>query len=149
MKVLVDTCVWSLALRRRKQKTTDEPHVLELQELIKELRVQMIGPIRQEILSGLRSPAQFKVLRDHLRTFPDLELTSTDYERAAELFNFFRATGIQGSNTDFLICAIAERHKFPILTTDADFIRFQKNIHLILHKPRPVETIPQDHLKKQ
>lgn len=46
MKVLVDTCVWSLALRRRKQKTTDEPHVLELQELIKELRVQMIGPIR-------------------------------------------------------------------------------------------------------
>lgn len=77
MKVLVDTCVWSLALRRHKQKATDDPHVLELQELIKELRVQMIGPIRQEILSGLRSPAQFKVLRDRLRTFPDLELTGT------------------------------------------------------------------------
>lgn len=149
MKVLVDTCVWSLALRRRKQKTADDPHVLELRELIKELRVQMIGPIRQEILSGLRSPAQFKVLRDHLRTFPDLELTSTDYERAAELFSLFRAKGIQGSNTDFLICAIAERHKFPILTTDADFIRFHKYIHLLLHAPRPAATMPHDDLKLQ
>ncbi len=148
MKVLVDTCVWSLALRRRRQKTPDDPYVLELQELIKEIRVQMIGPIRQEILSGLRSSVQFRSLRDHLRTFPDLELTGLDYERAAELFNLFRAKGIQGSNTDFLICAIAERHKFPILTTDVDFKRFQKNIHLVLHTPRPTETIPADRLKK-
>jgi len=149
MKVLVDTSVWSLALRRGKDRTPENPHVQELRELIRELRVQMIGPIRQEILSGLRSLAQFRSLRDHLRTFPDLELTSLDYERASELFNLFRAKGVQGSNTDFLICAIAERHKCPILTTDADFKRFQKNIHLILHTPRPAETIPADRLKKQ
>ena len=53
MKVLVDTCVWSQLLR----KATDEndPIVLELNELIKEYRVQMIGPIRQELLSGIKN----------------------------------------------------------------------------------------------
>jgi predicted nucleic acid-binding protein len=136
MNVLVDTCVWSLALRRVRQTTADELYVGELAELIRELRVQMIGPIRQELLSGLRSPVQFKVLRDHLRMFSDLALTSSDYERAAELFNLLRAKGVQGSNTDFLICAVAERNKCSVFTIDADFKRFQKYIPISLHIPR-------------
>ena len=135
MNVLVDTCVWSLALRHARVKKVD-PYVHELQELVKELRVQIIGPIRQEILSGIRSDAQFKRLRDHLRAFPDLELTTSDYERAAEMLNRIRSQGIQGSNTDFLICAISERHKLPIFTTDKDFPRFQKHLPIQLHVPR-------------
>lgn len=54
MRVLVDTCVWSDALRKVNFKA-DDPIVKELKELIREGRVQMIGPIRQEILSGIRS----------------------------------------------------------------------------------------------
>ena len=57
MKIIVDTCIWSLALRR--VKANDSEHVKELRQLIKEFRVQMIGPIRQEILSGIRSKKQF------------------------------------------------------------------------------------------
>ncbi len=145
MKVLVDTCVWSMALRRTHVKETrDDPHVLELRELIRELRVQMIGPIRQEILSGIRSPAQFRALRDDLRIFPDLDVTRSDYERAADLFNVLRAKGIQGSNTDFLICALSEHHKIPILTTDADFKLFQKHMHVALHMPRPAREFGND-----
>jgi len=54
MKVLVDTCIWSLAFRRREQR--DPLLIQELSALIRELRVQMIGPIRQELLSeSLRS----------------------------------------------------------------------------------------------
>ncbi len=83
----------------------DHPFVYELNELIKERRVQMIGPIRQEILSGLKEETQFKALQKHLNAFPDLELITTDYERAAAFFNTNRRKGIQGSNTDFLICA--------------------------------------------
>ena len=44
MKVLVDTCIWSLALRRKKQPTSNI-EVVEFQELIEEVRVQLIGPI--------------------------------------------------------------------------------------------------------
>lgn len=134
MKVLVDTSVWSLALRR--DLPPGGPQVSELGELIREARVQMIGPVRQELLSGIKSQTQFQKLRNHLRSFPDLELTPRDYERAAEFFNLCRSKGVQGSNTDFLICAIAARHKTPIFTTDGDFTLYQNYLPITLHHPR-------------
>ncbi len=134
MKVLVDTSVWSLALRS--DLPSDGPEVPELIELIKETRVQMIGPVRQELLSGIKSQSQFQKLRNHLRSFPDFELTTRDYEYAAEFFNICRSKGVQGSNTDFLICAIAARNKTTIFTTDRDFILFQLHLPIMLHRPR-------------
>lgn len=134
MKVLVDTCVWSMALRRG--AVSEGPEVSELTELIRELRVQLIGPVRQEILSGIKSRAQFKRLRDHLRPFPDLELTTRDFESAAEFHNLCRSKGIQGSNTDFLICSVAVRHQMPVFTVDADFANFRQYLPIKLHSPR-------------
>ena len=132
MKVLVDTSVWFLALRRDKQ---DSPApVQELRHIIHGHRVQMIGPIRQEILSGIRSESQFKNLRKHLESFPDLPILTEDYVTAARFFNHCRSKGIQGSNTDFLICAVAVRNKFLIYTTDKDFELFSEHIQIVLHK---------------
>lgn len=85
MNVLVDTSVWSLALRRG--RPTSEASTEELTELIKEGRVTMFGPIRQELLSGIKSEAQYRAVRDRLRAFSDLPLESTDYEEAAACFN--------------------------------------------------------------
>jgi len=110
--------------------------VSELIELVKELRVQLIGPVRQEILSGIKSHDHFMTLRDHLRPFPDIELAACDFESAAEFHDLCRGKGVQGSNTDFLICAVAVRHKMPIFTTDADFTLFQQYLPIKLHSPR-------------
>lgn len=76
MKIIVDTSVWSLALRRDKQ---DPPApVQELRHIIYDHRVQMIGPIRQELLSGICSESQFEKLRKHLESFPDLPIHTKD-----------------------------------------------------------------------
>jgi len=107
MNVLVDTGVWSLALRRR--QISQDPKGLELRELIREGRAHVIGPIRQEVLSGIREKAQFDRLRDHLREFPDLPVRTADHERAAEFFNVCRSRESKGRNTDFVICAVADR----------------------------------------
>lgn len=132
MKVIVDTSVWSLALRRDRD---DSPSpVQELRHLIRDHRVKMMGPIRQEILSGIRSKSQFKKLRQHLESFPDLPILTEDYVSAAQFFNHCRSKGIQGSNTDFLICAVAVRNKLSIYTTDKDFQMFSKYIQIVLHK---------------
>ena len=133
MKVLVDTSVWSLALRRR---APAHPAVDELRRLIAHGRAAIVGPVRQELLCGIRDGAVFKRLRDHLRAFPDEPIMSADYERAADCFNRCRAKGIQGSNTDFLLCAVAERSRFPILTTDDDFVKFGRVLPLRLHAQR-------------
>src|SRR5690606_20446030 len=55
-------CVWSLALRRQAARASAE--IEELIELTREGRVAMIGPIRQEILSGIRAADQYAKLGD-------------------------------------------------------------------------------------
>jgi predicted nucleic acid-binding protein len=84
MKVIVDTSVWSLALRRDKQESNAV--VDEFRRMIKDHRVQMIGPIRQEILSGIRSESHFKKLRKHLESFPDLPAITEDYSYGSKIF---------------------------------------------------------------
>ena len=142
MKVLVDTSVWSLALRRGKQSIAAPAQ--ELRQLIQDHRVQLIGPIRQEILSGIRNDSQFNKLRKHLESFPDLPILTNDYVRAAKFFNLCRSKGIQGSNTDFLICAVAVRNKFSIFTTDKDFELFSKHIKIILHQAEQFQQLHED-----
>ena len=138
MNVIVDTSVWSLALRRQRSSST--PQTRELAELVREGQATMLGPIRQELLSGIRAAEQFDTLRGHLRAFPDVLLDAEDYEEAASFFNKCRAKGIQGSNTDFLICATAARRGFGILTTDEDFTHFARILPIELHTPRASVT---------
>jgi len=134
VKVIVDTCIWSYALGRG--GLNHENWVAELKELIDEVRVCMIGPVRQEILSGIKSSKQFQMLKHHLKAFPDLPIEAQDFELAAEFYNTAREKGIQGSNTDFLICALAARYRMTIFTADKDFLHLEKLLPISLHKPR-------------
>ena len=118
MNVLVDTCVWSQVLRRN-------PSHLELTnqlaELIKDSRVTIIGPVRQEILSGISNEAQFNQLRDKMAAFEDIPLQSEYFIKAAEFCNLCRKNGVQGSTIDFLICSVACHLSMLIFTVDNDF----------------------------
>ena len=134
MIALVDTSVWSLALRRRQIQPSRES--AELAELIREGRARIIGPVRQELLSGVKGTAQFENLRQHLRGFPDTDLETADYELAADYSNRCRSRGIQGYGIDFLICAVAMRRQFAIFTMDGDLASFLKVIPVHLHVPR-------------
>jgi hypothetical protein len=108
----------------------------ELSELVEELRAALIGPVRQEILSGIPDPAKFELVRQHLDAFDDLPIVEADYEEAARIFNACRKKGVQGSHIDFLICAVAIRHSAAVFTTDKDFTDYSKHLDLELHKPR-------------
>ena len=138
MNVLVDTTVWSLALRRR--RTSRDPKfgaaVAELRELVREMRAEIVGPIRQELLSGIPDQAKFENLRKDLRAFPDLPLETDDYETAAQFYTLCRRRGVQGSHIDFLICAVAKRRDLSIFTLDKDFRRYRKLLGFALHAPR-------------
>lgn len=132
MKVIVDTSIWSLALRRNKKPT--DSRVAILRDLITDGRVALLGVVRQEVLSGIRHGEQFERLKNKLRAFPDLALNIEDYELAAEYFNLCRKNGVQGANTDFLICAASSRRNYEILTTDNDFDVFSQHLPIVLIK---------------
>ena len=137
MMVLVDTSIWSLALRRKSADLSarEKSLTLALAELIREGRAQLIGVVRQELLSGIREPDKFDQLRNHLRAFDDVRLDPSDYEEAAQIHNRCRSRGIAGSAIDFLICAVADRRHWQIFTTDSDFDRYQKVLGLKLYRP--------------
>ncbi|MBY0359135.1 MAG: PIN domain-containing protein [Candidatus Obscuribacterales bacterium] len=120
MKVLVDTSVWSLVLRRG--ATVTEPEALQLRHFISSGEsIFLIGVILQEILQGIRNHNQFVKLGEFLSPFPLLELDRDDYTFAAEIYGLCRNKGIQASTIDFLIAAAAIRHECLLLTTDKDF----------------------------
>ncbi len=129
--VIVDTSVWSLALRR-KQPLSDATSA-ELARLIDQGEALIAGPIRQELLSGVAAQAQFQLLRERLAAFPDLPIDTADYERAALCFNQCRARGVQGSNTDYLICALALRLDLAVFSVDRDFGRYARVLGVRLH----------------
>ena len=137
MTVLVDTPVWSLALRRRPANLSagERAVTAALKELIQDGRAQIVGAIRQELLSGIREEAQFVKLRDYLRAFDNPTLVAKDYEDAARMHNRCRSRGITGSTIDFLICAIAQRRQWQIFTTDHDFERYGRVLDVKLYRP--------------
>ena len=131
MKVLVDTCIWSHVLRHKKPNTELAE---KLKDLIKDGRVVTIGPIRQELLSGISGPSQFKKLKDNLSSFDDLPLLSDYFVKAAEFGNICRKKGVQGSTTDFLICAISSIQKLEIFTEDNDFLNYKRFLPILIYK---------------
>lgn len=112
--VLVDTPLWSLALRRRTADLSESERSLTqlLYQLIQQHRVSLLGSIRQEILSGIREENHFRRIRDYLRDFPNIGLDSVDYEDAARISNDCRRTGIATTPVDMLICSVSVRYNW-------------------------------------
>jgi predicted nucleic acid-binding protein len=126
MKTIVDTCVWSLSLRRQNETTisADEQQLIaQLRGAIQSRRAAIIGLIRQEILSGIRDNALFAKTKELLDPFRDEIVTSEDHVEAARLFNLCRSRGVECGSIDILICAVAARLRYDILTYDQGLMR--------------------------
>jgi predicted nucleic acid-binding protein len=138
LNVIVDTSVWSFGLRRVERRLNPDQQIVveELRELIREGRARLPGFIRQEILSGIKAPAQFEKLRTILRSFPDVSLEITDYEAAAESSNTCRSKGLTVSVVDALIATVAIARGWSLFTLDTDFERLSRILPLKLHTAR-------------
>ena len=95
MKVLVDTPIWSYALRTPNKEYQNE--IDQLESLIRDQRALIIGPIRQEILSGYSDLRKFKRLKDKLSFFENTPILDIDYESSNcrllnNKFNCYRST---------------------------------------------------------
>jgi predicted nucleic acid-binding protein len=126
VKLLVDSRTWSLLLRRRNKAAFNSDEQLLRKSLIEAIQdglVAIIGPIRQEVLSGIRDQAQFEKLRAALEAFPDEPLTTANYEEAARLFNLCRSRCVECGSTDILICAVAIHMQWAVLTYDQGLMR--------------------------
>lgn len=127
---LIDTCIWSDALRNKSPKNAETAEQLKV--LIDENRAKIIGVIRLELLSGYSDVQRYEKLRAKMQWFPNETVLDEDYETAAHYSNICRTNGIQGSHIDFLICAVAMRLKLQIFTTDRDFLHYAQYLPIKL-----------------
>lgn len=122
MRLLVDTSAWSLALRRKEgvSLSLEQQKVkTELTQAIHDGCVAIIGMIRQEILSGIKEQGRFDKVRSALAPFLDEQIETADHEHAARLYNACRSQGFDVGPVDVLICAVAVRRNWQILSSDS------------------------------
>jgi len=132
--IIIDTTVWSKAYRRRKLNDEDRVIVEKLYDILDLEEEILIGPVRQEILSGISDKNVFNELAIKLDGFNNYEIQLADHDMAAEYYNVCSGKGIQGSQTDYLICAVSHRYNSPIFTLDKDFIYYKKHLSIGLYK---------------
>ncbi len=120
MRVLVDTSVWSVALRpgRCHPKADRLRHMIVTGD-----QVCVLGIIIQEVLQGIANAELAESIQVELEPFDLLDLTREDYVAAATLHRTCRSGGIAAGSIDCLIAAAAERHDCYLLTLDNDFDR--------------------------
>lgn len=125
MRVLVDTSVWSLSLR--KKSPSGHPAVNKLTNLLESGEETFLtGLILQEILQAFKTDAAFSKIRRYLEPFPILEMHRDDYIASARLYRICASKGIVTSTADCQIAAAAIRNGCNLLTTDVDFRRIAR-----------------------
>jgi hypothetical protein len=90
---------------------------------------QKLGRLDKNHSLAIATAINFLKLKGPLEHFSDEPMVGEDYTTAAELSNHYSVSGVQGSHTDFLFCAVAMRLEVEIFTTDKDFERY------VLHLP--------------
>ncbi|MBI3752560.1 MAG: PIN domain-containing protein [Deltaproteobacteria bacterium] len=134
MRVIADTSIWSLALRRH--SPVQNPESETLRKIIQGGEdIYLIGIILQEILQGIKKPEDFTSLKKYLDAFPLLEIKRGDYIKAAELKNHLSRKGVQVSAIDVLIAVAAIVNDCCLYTNDRDFDQIAKHSQLKLLRP--------------
>jgi predicted nucleic acid-binding protein len=136
VNILVDTSVWSLLLRRKRStalSASQASALQELKELVQEDRAHLTGAIRQELLTGIRTEAEFEELQFWLSYYEDLPADSGTHELAARYANKCLDAGVSAGAVDLLIVAIAVRNSMTVFTLDKDFQHIQRVVPIRLH----------------
>ena len=129
IKLLIDTSVWSEALRR-KEKSLNSSETLVRRIIENNDEIVIVGIILQEILSGITNEKLFLEIQNILNDFSYIEITKEDYIHAAELHNKCKQKGITAGSFDFLIASVAIRNKITLVTYDNDFKNISKYTEL-------------------
>ena len=120
MSYLVDTSVWSLALRRDVPDTTRE--VVELKRALEAGdEILVTGLVLHELLQGFNRPKACSQIIEYFSVLPFIIPEREDYINAADLRNLCRKKGIQAGTIDALLASLCIERDIKILTTDRDF----------------------------
>ena len=120
MSLLVDTSVWSLALRRDAQLQLPQAVTLR-NALLGSDQVFTTGLILQELLQGFAGPKARMQIIERFSALALVQADRDDHIEAAEVRNACRRRGVQIGTIDALLIQLCRRHDLVLLSTDGDF----------------------------
>ena len=124
-RVIIDTSVWSEALRRKKN-TINSSETIIRKIIEKDIEILLLGIILQEILSGISNEKLYNEIKKILDDFVYLETTKNDYIYASELSSKCRSNGIKAGSIDYLIASTTIQNDLHLVTYDKDFVNISK-----------------------
>lgn len=134
MTLLVDTSVWSLALRR--DGSTNGPQVCVLMEALAGAdSVVTTGLVLQELLQGFNGPRAAAAIIERFQALPLIHPDRQDHIAAAEVRNSCRRAGVQIGTIDALLIQLCGRHELTLLATDKDFTHAAQHVPFKLWGP--------------
>ncbi len=120
MTLLVDTSVWSLALRR--DGSIDSKEVIALRAALGGAdAVVTTGLVLQELLQGFSGPKAKQAIIDRFGALPLIQPDRQDHIAAAEVRNVCRRGGVQIGTIDALLVQLCGRYELTLLSADKDF----------------------------
>lgn len=134
MSLLVDTSVWSLALRRDGLASAPEVKLLR-DALAGADTVVTTGLVLQELLQGFNGPRAAAALIERFQSLPIIAPDRLDHIGAAELRNTCRRAGVQIGTIDALLVQLCGRHDLTLLSTDRDFVHAVRHVPFRLWRP--------------
>ena len=136
MTILVDTSVWSLALRRDAEASEPEVQILK-HALLGDEVVVTTGLVLQELLQGFSGAKAQAQIVQRFASLPLIQPDRDDYIGAAALRNTCRRAGVQIGTIDALLAQLCIRHELTLLTTDQDFVHAAKHCALSVWPAKP------------
>jgi hypothetical protein len=134
MSLLVDTSVWSLALRR--DGSPGQPEVRALADALAGAdAVVTTGLVLQELLQGFNGPRSVAAIVERFQALPLIHPDRQDHIVAAEVRNVCRRSGVQIGTIDALLIQVCGRHDLTLLTTDQDFVHAARYVPVKLWRP--------------
>lgn len=120
MTLLVDTSVWSLALRR--DGSTESKEVIALREALDGGdSVVTTGFVLQELLQGFSGLKAKEAIIERFGALPLIQPDRQDHIAAADIRNVCRRSGVQVGTVDALLIQLCARYELTLLSSDKDF----------------------------
>ncbi|MGH9790716.1 MAG: PIN domain-containing protein [Candidatus Acidiferrales bacterium] len=140
--IVADTSLLSVLLRHKRTGLVTTPHADVFRQMVtRGVPPGVPGIVVQEILSGVKTDAQFAELGNALRRFPLLLARTSDHLFAAGLFNTCKRHG-SATLVDCLIAAQTIANGARLWTLDQDFARIARHSELVLFTPENVSQNP-------
>ena len=126
-KIIADTSVWIEFFR-----DANSPVSECLIHLLRSGRIAMTGMILAEILQGIRSQREERLVRNNLESLPFVETHKKVWQDAGEMSATLRRKGLTIPLSDIIIACAAIIERYEVFTIDP---HFEKIPGLILHNP--------------